>query len=88
MIGGARHRIGHAAETQLVEARQELLVVLVAEDAKHPLGGIGSAAARDERQDQAGEIGVIEARRSLHGAGVSDLRDFARVSHGGGPTTA
>src|SRR5262245_30383116 len=40
MVGGTRDRIGQGAKAELVEARQELLVVLVAEDAEHPLGRI------------------------------------------------
>ncbi len=62
VIGGAGDGVGHALEPELLEARQEFLVVLVAEDAEHPLCRIGGRAARDQRQDQAGEIGVIEPR--------------------------
>ena len=70
MVGGAGDRVGHALQPELVEARQELLVVLVAEDAKHPLGRIRRAAAGDERQDQAREIGVVEPGRGLDCTGV------------------
>ena len=86
VIGRAGHRIGHAPETELVEARQELLVVLVAEDAKHPLSGVGRTAARDERQDQAGEVGVVEARCGLHRPrAVSNLSGLVRIGHAGLP---
>ena len=36
MVGSAGHGIGHASQPQLVEARQEFLVVLMAEDGEHP----------------------------------------------------
>ena len=40
VIGGAGDRIGHGLQAQLVEARQEFLVVLMPEDAEYPLGRV------------------------------------------------
>src|SRR2546423_955344 len=40
VVGRAGDRVGHRLQAQLVEARQELFAMLVAEDTKHPFGGI------------------------------------------------
>ncbi len=70
MVGGAGDGIGHVLEAQLAEARQELLVVLVAKDAQHPFRRIPGAAPRDQGEDQAGEIGVVQPGSGLQGSGV------------------
>ena len=59
MIGGAGDRVRHGLQAELLEAGQEFLVVLMPEDAEHPLGGIAGAAPCDKREDEPGEIGVV-----------------------------
>ena len=65
VVRRACDRIRHAAQAELVEARQEFLMMLVPENAKHPLGRIARAPARHQRQNQAGEIRVVQPRRRL-----------------------
>lgn len=60
VIGRAGHRVRHAGEAELVEARQELLVMLVAKHPEHPLRRIDSATTRSHGEDQAREVGVVE----------------------------
>ena len=47
-------------DPELLQARQEALLLLAAEDAEDELGGIRRSAPRDHGEDEAGEIGVIE----------------------------
>ncbi|MGY4499192.1 hypothetical protein ACVWYH_003123 [Bradyrhizobium sp. GM24.11] len=48
------------AEAELLQARQEALLLLSAEHAKDELSGIRRAAPRDHGEDEAGEVSVIE----------------------------
>ncbi len=47
-------------ETELGEARQELLEMLAPEGAEDQLGRVGTAPPRHRREDEPGEIGVVE----------------------------
>jgi hypothetical protein len=49
--GGGSDGIGHAPQSELVQAREEFFVVLVPEQPKHPLGRVVAAATADERQN-------------------------------------
>lgn len=60
MVASRRHRRRQAAEAKLVEAGEELLLVLAAEDAKGPIAGHGGAGAAGKHQNEAGEVGVME----------------------------
>jgi hypothetical protein len=51
VVLGARHRIGQAAQAELVQPRQEFLLVLAAEEAKDQLRGIARTAPRDGSED-------------------------------------
>ena len=70
MKGGTGDGIGHAPQSELVKAREEFFVVLVAKQAKDPLGRLRRAAAGDECQDQAREIAMVEPGGSLDCTGV------------------
>ena len=84
VVGRAGDSVRHPPQPQLLEARQELLVMLMAEDAEHPFGRIRGAAARHQREDQAGEVGVVETCCGPHGRGarLCPLGAGVRVLHG------
>src|SRR3546814_15331934 len=64
VIAGAGDRVRQAGEAQLLQTRQELLVVLVAEDAEHPFARVRAAAAVRDGQDQPGDIAMKNGRAS------------------------
>src|SRR5882672_5647620 len=60
MILRGSDRRRQMAQAELLEARQEALLLLAAKHPEHELGGIHRAAPRHHGEDEAGEIGVIE----------------------------
>jgi hypothetical protein len=64
----AGNRVRHPGEPEFVEARHELLVMLVAEHRVHPSRGIAGTAPAHQRQDQPGEGRVIEIGDGAHRA--------------------
>jgi hypothetical protein len=60
MILRRGYRRRQMAEAELVEARQETLLLLAAEYPEHEFGGIRSAAPGDDGEDEPGEIGMVE----------------------------
>ena len=60
VVLGARHRVGQPAQPELLEPGQELLEVLAAERPPHDLRRPRRSLAVDERQDDAGQVAVVE----------------------------
>ena len=60
MVLRGRDRGRQTGEAELVEPRQKPLLLLPPKHPKHELGRVRDAAPRHHRQDQPGEISVIE----------------------------
>ena len=76
MILRGRHRRRQMAEAEFFQARQETFLLLAAKHPEHEFGGVGRAAPRHHRQNEAGEIGVIE----IGDAAPSQPLRFLRVA--------
>ena len=56
----SRDRRRQMLQAELLQAWQEAFLLLAAKHPEHEFGGISRAAPRHHRQDEAGEIGVVE----------------------------
>ena len=69
------------AEAELVEARQEALLLLATKHPEHEFGGIRCAAPRHHQQNEAGELGVIEVGDTSPAQPFCRLRATLRFRH-------